>query len=212
MSALVHVDQEATSRLEQLGLKPEWINRALRRGDAESRTVSLLAPKGFEGVTRWGRVAEYFREDLCGRKWIADDFQNVARSINPDGEMCIVVTTGSKGTGIEDANPSTKYPKGTGTAACVEQNYVLDFAPEDLKALGLRRTASPSMRTWLLMFAVENNTIYAELSLPEAISGDGFIASWRERIILPAIDLGPTEFTTGDSTSPDPVVVPISRR
>ncbi|MGI9001971.1 MAG: hypothetical protein ACR2GH_09900 [Pseudonocardia sp.] len=206
------MDQEATSRLAKLGLKLEWISRALLRGDAESRTVSLLAPKGFEGTTRWGRVAEYFREDLCGRGWTPDDFQNVARSISPDGETCVVVTTGSKGTGLEGANPTTKYPKGAGMAAGVEQNYMLDFAPEDMKALGMTSTESTSMRTWLLMFMSEGNKIYNELSLPEVMSEDGHIASWRERIIMPAIDLGPDGFTAGNSAGPDPVVVPVSRR
>jgi hypothetical protein len=213
MVALVRVDHEAVSRLNELGIRLEWITNSLRRGDAESRSVSLLAPKGFEGVTRWGRAAEAFREQLCERGWTPDDALNIARSISPDGESCVVVTTGSKGTGLDGGEPSTKYPKGAGTVASVEQNLMFDFDAADLARLGMARTASPTMRTWLLLFLAEGNKIYAELSLPDGISDEGFICSWRERIIVPVIELGPATFVSANDTGPnEPVVVPVSRR
>lgn len=212
MAALVHMGDEAVSRLEQMGLQAEWIERALLRGDAESRTISQLAPKGFEGTVRWGRVAEYLREDLCGREWTQDDTQNIARSISPDGTDSIVVTTGAKGTGVKEAHPTTKYTKGSGTAACIETNFMLDFAPEDLRKMGVIGKPSTDMRTWFLLFVVEDNQIFSEISLPDSISEDGQITSWRERIILEPIDLGPDAFPTEDTGPTDPVVVPITRR
>ncbi|MGH4011040.1 MAG: hypothetical protein ACRDTH_23255 [Pseudonocardiaceae bacterium] len=213
MSVLIHIGDEALSRLEQLGLKDEWFRRALLRGDAESRTVSPLAPKGFEGTTRWGRSAEFLREELCANRWLPDDFQNIARSVHPAGEFCIVVTTGGVGTGREEAHPFTKYPKGSGIAACVESNYVIDFDPEDLAKLGIPPTVKDSVITWFLLFTVEDNQIWSELSLPEAISADGQIISWVERILFPPIDLGPNEPVSGGFTKPmDPVDVPVSRR
>jgi len=212
MVALVHTGDEAVSRLEQLGLRVEWIERALLRGDAESRTISQLAPKGFEGMVRWGRVAEYLREELCSREWIPDDTQNIARSISPDGTDSIVVTTGAKGTGVEGADPRTKYTKGPGTAACIEQNFMLDFDSEDLRKIGVVGKPSPDMCTWFLLFIVEGNVIFSEVSLPDSISEDGQITSWRERIVMEQIDLGPDIFPTDDTGPIDPVVVPIIRR
>jgi len=210
--ALVHVGVEAVSRLEQLGLESEWIERSLLRGDAESRTISQLAPKGFEGTVRWGRTSEYLREDLCGRGWVPDNTQNIARSINPAGTDCIVVTTGAKGTGVEGPDPTTKYTKGSGTAACIETNYMLDFTPEDLRKMGVIAKPAVDMRTWFLLFRVDGNTIYAEVSLPDAISEDGQVTSWRERILLAPIDLGPTTLPTDESGPTDPVIVTVSRR
>lgn len=212
MVAQVHVGDEAMSRLEQLGLQSAWIERALYRGDAESRTVSQLAPKGFEGTIRWGRVSEYLREDLCGRGWVPDDTLNIARSINPAGTDCIVVTTGAKGTGVVGLDPTTKYTKGSGTAACIETNYMLDFAPEDLHKMGVVGKPAVDMRTWFLLFLVDGNMIYAEVSLPDAISEDGQITSWRERIVVGPFDLGPTTFSPEESGPTDPVNVPVSRR
>lgn len=213
MSVLIHTGDEALSRLEQLGLKDEWFRRALLRGDAESRTVSPFAPKGFEGTTRWGRSAEFLREELCANRWFPDDSQNIARSVHPDGEFCIVVTTGGAGTGREEARPSTKYPKGSGIAACVESNYVIDFDPEDLAKLGIPLTVKDSIITWFLLFTVEGDQIWFELSLPDAISTDGQIISWIERILFSPIDLGPNEPVSGGFTEPmDPVDVPVSRR
>lgn len=215
MAVLVHVEDEALDRLGQLGLEQAWIVRALQRGDAESRTVSQLAPKGFEGTTRWGRAAEYFREQACAKGWTPDDTMNIARSISLSGEVSIIVTTGSKGTGIEGADPTTKYTKGAGVVASIEANLVLDFDPEYLVATGMRQAPRPDkpMQTWLLMFAVENNKIYSEVSMPDAISADGVITSWRERIIMPVIDLRPEVVIGDDQSGPtDPVNVPVSRR
>jgi hypothetical protein len=213
MGALVHLGGEAVSRLEELGLSYSGIRRALLRGDAESRTVSQLAPKGFEGLMRWGRVAEDLREDLCAQGWTPDDTQNIARSISPSGEVSVVVTTGGHGTGVEGSvDPTTKYTKGAGVAASVEANLMLDFDPEDLRALGIPVRSDGPMQTWFLMFAVDGNTTYSEVSLPDAISEDGRITRMRERIILPPIVTTPTDFLgEGDGPS-DPVDVPVSRR
>lgn len=214
MVALVHEGDEAVSRLEQLGLQAEWIERAILRGDAEARTVSQLAPKGFEGTVRWGRTAEFLREDLCGRSWTPDDTLNIARSVSPDGKDCVVVTTGAKGTGLVGPDPKTKYTKGAGTAACIEANLMLDFEPEDLAQLGLSSPASPDMRTWFLLFFLADQAVYAELSLPDAISEDGSITSWRERIIIfDVIDLGASPFPSSQESGPtDPLDIPVGRR
>ncbi|MGH7928486.1 MAG: hypothetical protein ACREQV_11900, partial [Candidatus Binatia bacterium] len=63
MSVVIHTGDEARARLEQLGVKEEWLQRVLQRGDAEAQTVSPLAPKGFKGLTQWGRTAEFLREE-----------------------------------------------------------------------------------------------------------------------------------------------------
>lgn len=210
MSARVRVDQEARSRLAELGIDPEWARRALLGGDAEARTVSALAPVGFKGSVRWGKTAEFFREGTVSHEWLQDDTLNIARSIHPSGEHCVVVTTGGPGTGIEEATPSTKYPKGPGTAASIEQNYMLDFEPEDLRRLGLPPATDQPMATWLFMFAVEGSTIYAEVSLPDVISEGGMITSWAERIILDPIDLAPAQPV--EDAPRQPVDVPVNRR
>ena len=214
MAVVVHVEDKATSRLQELGLQEGWVTRALQRGDAESRTVSQLAPKGFEGMTRWGRAAEYFREEVCAQKWTPDDTKNVARSISPSGELSVVVTTGSKGTGVESAEPTTKYTKGIGFVASVVANaFMLDFDPEFLAATGVRARPDVPVQTWFLMFMVERGKLYSEVSLPDAIDEAGVITSWRERIIIPVIDLGPVVEIGDEEVGPiDPVNVPVSRR
>lgn len=212
MSVVIHTGDEARARLEQLGLKEEWLQRALQRGDAEARAVSPFAPKGFAGLTRWGRSAEFFREEVCANGWWSDDFQNIARSVHPDGEFCIVVTTGGEGTGREEVeHPQTKYVKGPGTAACVEQNYMINFDAEDPADISILPTAKRSIITWFLLFVIDGDELWFELSCPEAFS-DGHI-TWIERILFPPIDLGPDEPIAGGFTEPTgPVDVPVSRR
>jgi hypothetical protein len=215
LGAIEYVDEHAVNRLGELGVDLAWIIRSLQRGDAEARTVSLLAPKGFEGTTRWGRSAEAFREETTEAGWTPDDTLNIARSVNPAGDLSIVVTTGSKGTGEAEKSPSTKYNKGSGVAASVATNaLVLDFDAEFLAKTGLPSAeAAAKMQTWFLLFLLVGNKIYSELSLPDAIGQDGFITSWRERIINPVIELGPDLVIGEDDTGPtDPVNVPVSRR
>ena len=44
--------------------------------------------------------------------------------------------------------------------------------------------------TWLLLYNAAETRIRAELSLASAMSDADFVGAWRERIILPVIELG----------------------
>ncbi|SRR6266567_811776 len=64
MSARVLVESEASGRLAELGLTIELIERVVRRADAEASICTALDPPIMEGLTRWGRMNRFLREEL----------------------------------------------------------------------------------------------------------------------------------------------------
>lgn len=193
MQPLEFADAAGTVRLKELGLAPEDLDYALRGADAEARTWSAAAPPIMPGLARWAKTNELLRLRLLPRQWSQDNPNLMPRTISPGRTHAIVATAGDAATGIPRANPTTRYAKGIETVKAVEVNIQLafDFAglfnwpePSD------QATSGEAMETWLLLYNATETQIRAELSLASAISAAGFVGAWRERIILPVIDLG----------------------
>ena len=216
MSARVLVESEASGRLAELGLTIELIERVVRRADAEASICTALDPPIMEGLTRWGRMNRFLREELIPAGWRFDNPRNLPRTIHPSGEFAIVATTGDELTGLAGLLPATKYLKGDATvqAITVNEQLMLDFGdfapcPDDIPVGG-----SGEMLTWFMMFHAEEEAFRVELSLPNAIT-DGRITSWAERIILPVFPRDDDRLTspvTPDRDDLDEVVVEVTRR
>ena len=216
MSARVLVESEASGRLAELGLTIELIERVVRRADAEASMCTALDPPIMEGLTRWGRMNRFLREELIPAGWRFDNPRNLPRTIHPSGEFAIVATTGDELTGLAGLLPATKYLKGDATvqAIAINEQLTLDFGdfapgPDDIPVGG-----SGEMLTWFMMFHTEEEAFRVELSLPNAIT-DGRITSWAERIILPVFPRDDDRLTspvTPDRDDLDEVVVEVTRR
>lgn len=212
MSARVLAGSEASGRLAELGLTIELIERVVRRADAEASICTALDPPIMEGLTRWGRMNRFLREELIPAGWRFDNPRNLPRTIHPSGEFAIVATTGDELTGLAGLLPATKYLKGDATvqAIAVNEQFTLDlgdFAPGPIGG-------SRDMLTWFMMFHADEEGFRVELSLPNAIT-DGRITSWAERIILPVFPRDDDRLTTlvaPDRDDLDEVVVEVTRR
>src|SRR5580698_10775873 len=181
MAALVLVKRKAVDRLAELGLSAGLIERVVRRADADVSTFTELDPPIMLGLTRWGRISRYLREELVPHGWTYDNPRNLARTIHPSGEFAIVAATGDELTGLADVLPGTRYRKGDATIAAVEANEQLAFDFGDFV------TGVPdqgAILTWVLLFHADDDEFRVELSLPDRIE-DGRITRWAERIILP---------------------------
>lgn len=216
MSARVLAESEASGRLAELGLTIELIERVVRRADAEASMCTALDPPMMEGLTRWGRMNRFLREELIAAGWRFDNPRNLPRTIHPSGEFAIVAATGDELTGLAGVLPATKYLKGDATvqAIVINEQLTLDFddfapSPDDIPVGG-----SGEMLTWFMMFHTEEEAFRVELSLPNAIT-DGRITSWAERIILPVFPRDDDRLTspvTPDRDDLDEVVVEVTRR
>ena len=212
MSGRVLAGSEASGRLAELGLTIELIERVVRRADAEASICTALDPPIMEGLTRWGRMNRFLREELIPAGWRFDNPRNLPRTIHPSGEFAIVAATGDELTGLAGLLPATKYLKGDATVQAIAVNEQLtldfgDFAPGPVGGSG-------EMLTWFMMFHADEEGFRVELSLPTAIT-DGRITSWAERIILPVLprdDDRLTSLVTPDRGDLDEVVVEVTRR
>jgi hypothetical protein len=192
--------------------------RVIRRADAEASTCTPLDPPIMEGLTRWGRMNRFLREELIPAGWTVDNPRNLPRTIYPSGEFAIVATTGDELTGLVDLLPTTKYPKGDATIRAVEINeqLALDFGDFDLGADDAQATDGGDLLTWFMLFHVDEDGFRVELSLPDAIL-DGRITSWAERIILPVFPRDDDRLDVlmppgGDDQDEEVVVVEVQRR
>ncbi len=217
MAARVIVEGEAVDRLAELGLSVEIVERAVRRADAEASMCTRLDPPIMEGLTRWGRMNRFLREELIPAGWRCDNPHNLPRTIHPSGEFAIVATTGDDLTGLVDLLPATKYTKGYATFRAVEINeqLALDFDDFDLGPDDGQATVNGDLLTWLMLFHVDEDGFRIELSLPDAIV-DGRITSWAERIILPVFPRDDDRLaglmTPGGDDQDGDVVVEVNRR
>jgi hypothetical protein len=217
---LIHEYGDAVARLEQLGLTVEDLVHALKAGDAEARAWTEAAPPIMSGMARWGRTNEALRIRLMRKSgaWIYKNPRNLPLTINEPLSMAMVATTGDAGTGDQRYGPSTKYAKGVTVVEAVEQNEQLalfsSVDPEVVgKALGAVAGAASGLKTWIYLYHVTPEGIFSELSLPETISDDGYIDTWRERIIVPMYRFDDTEPAT--AIPPDDggdVTVTVERR
>jgi hypothetical protein len=217
MRTQVLVEGEAVDKLTELGLSVEIIERVARRAEAEASMCTPLDPPIMEGLTRWGRMNRYLREELIPAGWRFDNPRNLPRTIHPSGEFAIVATTGDELTGLADLLPATKYAKGYATVRAVEINeqLILDFGDFDPGPDDSRAVEAGDLWTWFMLFHFDEDGFRVELSLPDAIA-DGRITSWAERIILPVFpredDRIPDLAPLGGDEQGGEVVVEVTRR
>lgn len=180
-------ERESLGRLGQLGLSYEQLRRPLLRADAEAALVSGLEPPTAEGITRYNKTTRFLREELLPHGWTFSNASNFCRTVHPSGHFSIVTSSGSAGVGlvIPGQTPSTKYPKGETTTRAVAANVQLTF---DLgQQFTTDEAAQQDEPVWYLLYQVTSETIFCELSFPNAVT-DGFIVGWFERIVLPPLD------------------------
>ncbi|WP_305779817.1 hypothetical protein [Nocardia nova] len=193
----IYEGSDATTRLAELGLRVETLEKAFERAEADVRMCTKHDPPTMRGFTRWARIVRFLREELASDGWTYDNPINLPRTIHPRRLLAIVVKSGDDVTGLDMPGlwPANKNPIGTATKAAVTDNGQLAlFTAEDLLGVG-------KMLTWFLLYRVVDGVVHAELSLPDEIEGDR-IGHCLERIILPAIDLGP-DYIASVSQSPD---------
>ena len=210
MPAVVLVKRKAVDRLAELGLSIGLIERVIRRADADVGTFTELDPPIMVGLTRWGRISRYLREELVPDGWTYDNPRNLARTIHPSGEFAIVAATGDELTGLIGLLPTTRYRKGDATVQAVAVNEQLTFDFGDAFTSDLTADAG-ALLTWFLLFFEDEAEFRVELSLPDGIE-DGRITSWAERIILPPFPRDQLAMLPLFDVPDEHVVVEVTRR
>jgi hypothetical protein len=209
MPTLVHDAGGAAgpARLAQLGLSAADFEFVLAGADAEARTWTPLAPPVSAGMVRWGKTNELLRVRLVPRGWTYDDPRNMPRTISPAGDFAIVAATGDGATGRADVASRNLYARGIETVRAIGRadQLALDYP-------GLELPAADDLAIWLLLYHLAGDEIRAELSRPHSISPAGYVDSWAERILLPALALARPDVTPVRAGAAAEVTVPVTRR
>jgi hypothetical protein len=184
-------------RLGAVGVPFEALDRAIRRGEEIARQATPLHPVMAAGTYRWMETVAVLRTELAGLGWKPNDVRNSPRIVSPDKTKAVMVTAGNFRTGLEgDPQPRSARPKGPATRRSIQVNGQLAFQWPGLEDLA--GEAAQGVETWALLYFRRNPSdgeegfIRAELSLPVEVNEQGSVLGWRDRIILPQIDLGPT--------------------
>jgi len=202
---------DVVNALKQLGLTPEILIEAIRRGEIARDRCTANDPPNAPGFYAWAETVRALRDILMPQRWMRNDDANYSRVVNADKTIAIAVVTGDDGTGIRDASPKTKYPKGPATQAAVFSNQ------QSLQFEGFAAVedevdeVAGSWVTWMLLRKRTGDSVFAELSLPLSMTREGQVESWRIRIILDPLLIDPNIEVEDDSSEP-PIDVPVRRR
>lgn len=206
--------------------KPSEVSSALDElelGGAEDTIASVVSGEGMRdsctandplaapGILAWSFATRRFRELHILKGWTVVNKDGLALTVSPSGKHAIAVSTGDEGTGIEKLNCRSKYPKGPAVREAIKENRRQgEFWPDRFK-----REEPSSYQTWFLLRRRDEkkDLVYCELSLPSQIDNEGYVVSWRTRIIIGPISLHPQ--VRQEDTSPEPeksIEIEIKRR
>ena len=215
MTAVVHHKPgDVAARLTALGLAPEALLEAVRRGQLAFLNCTPNHPPNFPGMSAWAETVCAVRETLTPAGWYRLNDNNYALCVSPIGQVAIAVSTADEATGRPDATPSTNARKGPRTLDAVNANQLrFSFMEQPVIRPGTAVTGSGSRETWYLLIHHADDEVRCELSLTISMDEDGHITAWRERIVLGSIPLdGDTcETVPAPPTLPD-IDVSVRRR
>jgi hypothetical protein len=209
--AIIHFDpNDVHARLAALGLNEEALLHTAQRWHLSWSSFTVNHPPIGIGISAWTEAVAALREQLAPRGWIRSDEKNYALVVHPDATMAINVATGDAGTGQIDATPSNKAPKGISTADAISVNQQQLELPLPVPDMPHVRGEDGPL-TWFLLLHRAANEIRCELSLPSAMSPDGRITRWQERIIISTIPLDGAEIEVQGPQGPD-LEIDVKRR
>jgi hypothetical protein len=188
--------------------------------------VSPLAPKGAPGRHAHDYCVAALRSVLLSKRgWEIEEDDFVARTVNRQKRIAIVVAGGNEFTGMRgtDTDFTTKWHKGSRAFAGAPTNQQMGFDDVDGGGFdwGLREN-DPSMewRLWYLLHYRTKDSVQLELSAPGHLDDAEFPRSWVERIFLPPYILGrsdagrlpPSRDDDDRNDGAAPVDVPVQKR
>lgn len=172
---------EVTTQLARLGLVEDDLASAIRHGDDQVATCTDNDPRVLKNFMRWGKTFRGLADKLKARDkdWTHEELRCLPVMTAPDGSFGITVSSGDARTGQSGAFPKTRNPKGPSTKRVVEMNH-----PLPLIGSTVTRIRKDERQTWFLLYFIDKDAIWCELSLAAGMGDHNDVAEWWERIIL----------------------------
>jgi hypothetical protein len=208
MAVVLHAEPwEINARLRQLGIPSvDILTKAVKAAHTARSWCTENDPPFIHGTEAWRFGLRTAREELIATgEWRKDDIGNFALIINDTVGINVMVATGDENTGRKwVAVPKTRSPKGLYTEAAILRNVLKgDLFPETIPEAIVRKARVLEYPTWILLIYTTKYEARGELSYAADID-DGEIVEWRERIILPDIEIDPTVRNQSDDNDSGP--------
>lgn len=214
--AVVYEEPVAVAgRLDALGIDQPTLVDSVKEGVAFVLACTRHDPLYLPGILGSGKIVRALRDRLIPRGWVYSNPRNYALTTDPGGSFAIAVAGGDASTGREQT-PTTRTEKGPATRDAIYGNLQHQLAEVDPQFP--RVDKSLTVQTWILLYFIDDhqlNEIRMELSLPSGMDRDGYVTSWRERIVLPAEPFGAVPVSVDkpkDGGDQDDVTVAVERR
>ena len=211
-------DQAVLRRLAELEIPLEVLTHAIWVGHTKGDFATTAHPRTYHGLVVWGELTGELRGGLLGLGvgWQLDDTDNIARAISPDGKVIIVAVRGNEHTGMRSKYEqlSTRRPRGNAGVRIIKMNTQLELTLQDGASDRDRDLVGNLGGTWFLLYNRVGDFVRSELSFARSVKNDGKLLKWKERLILPDIDLllTPPIGKRDDDTTPPEVDVPVTLR
>ncbi len=203
-----------TGRLDALGIDQLALVDSVKEGAAFVLACTKHDALYLPGILGSGKIVRALRDRLIPRGWAYSNPRSYALTTEPGGSFAIAVAGGDASTGREET-PTTRSEKGPATRDAIYGNLQHQLAEVDPQ---FPRVDKPlTIQTWILLYCIDDhlNEIRMELSLPSGMDHDGFVTSWRERIILPTEPFGAPSKSVDqpqDGGDQGEVIVEVERR
>ena len=209
----VHQGSDASRRLNAMGLRAEFFERALVDGHDKASRVSKVHPRTFPGQVMWAETVASLRTQLLdlGTGWSVGYTGNCETCYNLSYRVAIAVVGGDSSTGEQAFRPPKAARKrGPAIGERVKRNpYVQDM----LDLPEFREMNDDEQCTmWFLMANARDGRMYHELALPTSLGGDNRVGVYGERIIMPPIPLKGASITPDDGGDREPPQVDVGRK
>ena len=169
---------EETQILGRLKISRDHLTYACHQGLLGRLSCLPLEPPASAGQYCWSKATAGLREMLLPEGWTYDQGLSFPAVVSPDSRFAIAIMLGNHFTGRLGGIPTTKYRRGELGQAAVQQNQYLLFVEPG-------PTEWPKgMETWVLLRYFDGASLWAELSLPTAVSNSGKISQWERRLLL----------------------------
>lgn len=189
--AIIAEAPEVVSHLEGMGIPLTALTRAVATGAGGFNSTTRFHPRSGPGTYLYQEATAALRRVLESvGDWDFDEDDRQPRTYSAARRISIVVQTGDENTGVDTGTePKTRNPKGAATFKKISSNS------EQLSLFSPAPAVLPSaedgqMLTWILLVAIVDDTVRAELSLPSGWTPGGKPCGWHLRILLPEQDLG----------------------
>ncbi|MFD6095535.1 hypothetical protein ACFVWN_00410 [Nocardiopsis flavescens] len=223
MLIAAHDRTRRDDRLAALGTSWPVMEKALRMSEAGLRRVTASHGRTASGQYAYHeRLAALRSEQKVRYGWENVSHLQIDLTVDPAHTVGIQTLSGDSNTGNPEAVPRSQHPRGpNGRHLLTDESAFEQLSLPGLPEEFLPRPVEPSdldgIRVWVLLTYRKPETDsgpvkwHSELSRPGPPDEQGYLTSWHERILFPALEIGSVVFPE-DGEGMEPIDIPVGFR